>query len=79
MNNFAEEKRAILCEVKLQMITMEATWETWSPWGTNYRKEWDAHTKAQTGGQRAKETWGTASAPLLEDMIVYKGKEGDFL
>lgn len=60
------------------MATIEATWETWSPWGTNYCKEQDARTKAQTGGQWAKESWGTASAHLLEDMIGYKEKEGDF-
>lgn len=60
------------------MATIEATWETWSPWGTNYCKEWDARTKAQTCGRWAKESWGTASAHLLEDMIGYKGKEGDF-
>lgn len=33
----------------------------------------------QVGIEQAKETWGTASAQLPEDMIGYKGKEGDFL
>lgn len=68
-------------------LKSNSTWELWKQCEkhglhearTIIKNEMCIQKSKQVGIERAKETWGTASAQLPEDMIGYKGKEGDFL